>query len=94
MPYIIQAVAWAGGFAPLEGAGGYVDWCDVDANDGLGAFTLTDDEAKAIQFDAPGQALEFWQKQSTIKPLRDDGKPNRPLTSLTIMVVPFHVQLH
>jgi hypothetical protein len=47
------------------------------------SFTWTYEQAEAKQFDDAGQALDFWRTQSTIWPLRSDGKPNRPLTALS-----------
>jgi hypothetical protein len=29
-------------------------------------------------------AVACWKRQSTVRPLRPDGKPNRPLTAFTI----------
>lgn len=57
---------------------------DVDAHDGLGAAQLTQDRDKALQFDDAGAALTAWKTQSTVRPLRADGKPNRPLTAFTV----------
>ncbi len=57
---------------------------DVNANSGAGAFTLTNDQKLALHFDTMEDALECWRKQSRVKPLRNDGMPNRPLTALTV----------
>lgn len=64
--------------------GNYLQAFDVDAFDGRGDATFTDDKAKALVFDSLAKAFETWKTQSTIRPLRPDGKPNRPLTAFTI----------
>lgn len=57
---------------------------DVDAYGGRGLVTWTTDRSKAMRFADLGEAFECWRRQSTVVPLRDDGKPNRPLTAFTI----------
>lgn len=78
----LWAVEVAGG-EPVEA---WVVACDVDARDGRGTFVLTADVAQARLFDTASEALDYWQRQSTVVPLRPDGKPNRPLTALTVEV--------
>jgi len=62
----------------------YVKDCEVDANDGRGEVTFTDDKAEAKQFPDVGAAYQFYGRQSITRPLRPDGKPNRPLTAYNI----------
>jgi hypothetical protein len=70
---------------PWRGDGGaWVEDCDVDANHGIGSITLTTDASKAKRFPTLRDALEYWKRPSTLVPLRDDGKPNRPLSALSI----------
>lgn len=64
----------------------YVVSCDVDAFDGRGLLDTTDDKSRAMAFDSVVEALEYWKRQSTVVPMRPDGKPNRPLTA-------YHVEL-
>jgi hypothetical protein len=64
--------------------GEYLRRFDPEYADGRGAAWWTDDPAKAMRFADVGVALETWKTQSTVKPLREDGKPNRPLTAHTI----------
>jgi hypothetical protein len=61
---------------------------DPDAHDGRGDLRVTDDRQKALSFGSPGEALRFWKKQSTVRPLRSDGEPNRPLTAWTMGIEP------
>ena len=67
--------------------GSYVATYDPDAFDGLGHATFTEDPYLAATFASFERALEFWQAQSKVRPLRDDGKPNRPLTALSVEIV-------
>ena len=62
----------------------YLEAYDVDAFGGRGHSALTTDPTKALMFADPGDVLQAWREQSTVRPLRPDGKPNRPLTSYTI----------
>lgn len=56
---------------------------DIEAHDGRGSATWTVDRAEAKQFADFIAAFEFWRAQSTKRPLREDGEPNRPLTAFT-----------
>ncbi len=69
-------------------AGQYLVSSDVDAFDGRGHADWTVDRAKARRFASPVEATEEWRRQSTVRPLRPDGKPNRPLSSYTVEIVP------
>jgi hypothetical protein len=60
---------------------------DPNMRDGRGWTEWTDDERFARRFRSPVEALDFWRQQSTVRPLRPDGKPNRPLTAYSIEVV-------
>lgn len=59
---------------------------NVDAHDGRGHCEWTSNKARAIRFDDAKAALEEWRRQSTVRPLRPDGKPNRPLTAYTVTI--------
>lgn len=67
--------------------GMYVISCDVDGDDGRGIIAATPLEGLARTFDSFGEAVAYWQRQSTIHPVRlTDGKPNRPLTTYTVAI--------
>lgn len=75
----------------IEEAGGQIfaapTWvmsCDHDAFDGLGAVEWTQMKDRAMRFDTFAAALEFHGRQSKVKPLREDGQPNKPLTALSV----------
>jgi hypothetical protein len=83
---VIRIVAnmWAElqGRDPAEGQ--YLQSMDFEAHGGRGHMTTTRDVRKAMLFLTAGDAMAYWQTQSKTVPLRDDGKPNRPLTAYTI----------
>lgn len=61
---------------------------DPDAFDGGGDVEFTSDPAEALSFATVSEALTFWKQVSTVRPVREDGKPNRPLTAFTTGVQP------
>jgi hypothetical protein len=64
--------------------GEYLEQYDVEAHDGRGFATFTDDPAKAMRFTDLSEAVETWRMQSKVRPLREDGKANRPLTAFSM----------
>ena len=66
--------------------GDYLEWADPDANNGDGAERWTADIDKAKKFKTFTAAVECWRAQSTVQPLRLDGRPNRPMTMWSITV--------
>lgn len=59
-----------------------------DPHDGEhGRIETTADVDKALVFDNAGAALECWKQVNRNKPVRPDGKPNRPLTAFTVELV-------
>jgi hypothetical protein len=64
--------------------GGFVVACDVEARDGRGRVTFSVVEADARRFADVGEALDYWKRPSTVRPLRPDGKPNRPLSAYSV----------
>jgi hypothetical protein len=61
---------------------------DPDFAGGEGAVWWTADQAKAQLFASRSDALKFYQQVSTVKPYRQDGKLNRPLTAYTVEIIP------
>lgn len=84
MTSIIQTIF----FAPnhLEPIPMFLVTGDVDANDGMGNFVVTNDPALAMKFETGGDAFEYRMQVSKVKPWRDDGQPNRPLAALTVVI--------
>jgi hypothetical protein len=64
--------------------GAYLEWSDPDADYGMGDERWTNDLANAKRFKTFVEAMECWKAQSTVRPLRSDGKPNRPLTAYSV----------
>ena len=64
--------------------GHYLEWADIEAFDGRGDARVTRDLAKAMRFDDLTTAFEYWRATSKTRPIRDDGRPNRPLTAFSI----------
>lgn len=67
--------------APRDGR--FLKSFDFDANNGLGYAEFTSDPKEALSFPSVERAFNFYRTQSTVRPLREDGKPNRPLTGVT-----------
>lgn len=59
---------------------------DADAFEGRGDMASHADPRKALRFPTAAEAFAFWRTQSTVRPLRDDGRPNRPLTACTVTI--------
>jgi hypothetical protein len=64
--------------------GEYLERFDPEFAGGIGAAWWTPDPAKAMRFVDLIAAFETWKTQSVTRPIREDGKPNRPLTAHTI----------
>ena len=52
--------------------------CDIDT---------TAEREKAKHFTNAGEVFAQWKTTSQVQPRRRDGKPNRPLTGLTIEII-------
>jgi hypothetical protein len=83
---VIRVVEFASG-APCPIAGQYLEKFSFEAYDGGGYGVFTTDVDRAMKFDSAAAALRFWRTQSRVRPLRPDGKPNRPFTATTIEIL-------
>jgi hypothetical protein len=81
--YVIRAEGFANG-EHCPHAGEYVESFDHEAHGGQGYGEFTPHLACAMQFATTGEAIEFWRRVPKVRPLRPDGKPNRPLTALSV----------
>lgn len=89
MSYVIRFVALAGvslNKHTLE-YGDYLAAFDPDGMDGAGVATWSRDAARAMTFDSVEAASSTYRMVSVVKPFRDDGRPNRPLTAYTVELV-------
>lgn len=66
--------------------GMYLAGYDVEAFEGRGTSSWTENRFDAMLFADHKTAFEIWRKQSETLPLRPDGKPNRPLTAFTVEI--------
>lgn len=64
--------------------GQYLLSFDPDGFQGAGVVRWTPDVRRARRFETAMEVLSCWHTVSTVHPVRDDGKPNRPLTAYTI----------
>jgi hypothetical protein len=83
--YVMICLGLASGKAGAP-AGSYLKTADVNAYDGRGWAEWTPVVADAMLWPDAATAWAFWQQTSTVRPTRDDGKPNRPLTAFTVMI--------
>jgi hypothetical protein len=68
----------------LPPVGQYLASYDPEANDGQGEVVWTAKLAGAMVFPTAVEAIQCWGTVPVTRPVRADGKPNRPLTAFTI----------
>ena len=88
MTYGLKVLGTADGHLQLDCCGVWLAHFDADAHDGFGDFVLTDKSDRALRFGSTTDAWACWRRQSSVRPLRPDGLPNRPLTAFTVQIVP------
>jgi hypothetical protein len=90
MACVIQLLApahWTGIVSSTEDNRYLMD-CDPATMSGEAwKIPRTADIKQAKQFDDAGDAIEFWRTQSRVNPIREGGKPNRPLTAFSVEIV-------
>jgi hypothetical protein len=59
----------------------YLKSYDPDGRRGFGDIAWTFSKDKAKRFPDMSAAWAEWKRTSTVRPTRDDGRPNRPLTA-------------
>jgi hypothetical protein len=87
MKYVMRAIAFANG-VPCPHAGQWLEDFDFEAHGGQGYGTFTADKSRAKTFDNFGDAAAFWNTISKTTPRRPDGRPNKPLTALSVSIDP------
>lgn len=88
MKYAIQIQGMPNGRpTPIDGQ--YVKEFDFEYNNGQGSGVFTPNREDAMHFDDMEAAIGFWQTQPKCRPIRWDGKPNRPLTATNVSIEPF-----
>lgn len=83
--HVIRMQGFANG-APCPHAGQYLKSFDFDAHDGRGYGEFCVKPRHAKIFASAKDAFEFWRTASKVKPLREDGEPNRPLTAANVSI--------
>ena len=61
--------------------------CDFEAFHGIGHVVHTSRRSEAMVFDSFRDALAFTQRTPQCRPLRPDGKPNKPLTAYHLEII-------
>ena len=74
------------GREPMGVPGMFLAAYDPEAHGGCGSAAWTDDPAGAMTFADARAAYECYRKVPRNCPVRPDGKPNRPLTSATVII--------
>lgn len=81
--YVIYAVNVSATSQPIRR---WIREFEPEAMGGLGNVEFTDDPGQAMHFPSMANALIYVMTQSQTRPLRDDGLPNRPLRSFSILI--------
>lgn len=66
--------------------GPYLKSYDPEASGGIGHVIWTTDPDRARRFESREEAMRLLQAIPRSRPLRPDGKPNRPLTAFTVSI--------
>lgn len=82
MTVVVMKIVTAGGSILNKPV--YLKAYDVNAFSGRGSAELTENRDEALRFADFAAMMEAWRTQSSFRPIREDGKPNRPLTAYTI----------
>jgi hypothetical protein len=88
MPVVMRLIGWADG-RPLACAGQYVRFVDVQLADITDRWLQpTADIRKAKVWRSVREAMETYHEILASQPVRPDMRPNRPLTAITIELIP------
>lgn len=85
--FLVKALGFARD-KPCSFAGQFLEWYDPDADENGPIAAWTSDLDKAKKFETTEDALAEWHRVRTVDPVRPDGKPNKPLTAISIEIVP------
>lgn len=70
----------------LPTSGAWLRSYDADAHDGRGYVDWTTDPDQALKFPDAASAISCYRSVPSVRPVRMDGQPNRPLTAFTIEI--------
>jgi len=86
MPVVVRLICWANG-APLNCAGEYIREVDTQiAATSYEWLTTTPSIGMAKRWSSPMDFCNTYLEPLHSDPIRPDGKPNRPLTALTVEI--------
>lgn len=89
--YVMRSAGLAGvheGPGRVPPDGWYLTDYNPDAHDGRGMAEWAETPERAMVFADQAAMLATWRLQSSTRPLRGDGRPNRPLTSMNVTCEP------
>lgn len=84
---MIQINGFANG-QPCPHEGQYIKEFDHEAMQGVGYGEFTKNPHLAKKFADHVEAWAFWTRVPKVKPRREDGQPNKPLTAATVSIIP------
>lgn len=90
MPYVIRSLGLVGvNYNPDGGEfdGQYLVMYDPEYAGGAGGASFSPELRFAKRFETIKDAVEEYNRVSELKPVRPDGKPNRPLTAHSVEIV-------
>lgn len=87
MSVVLRCVAVAGVMhdPAASPAGLYLRGFDPEFDNGAGLAEWTSHPDKAMRFAGNAEAVAAWNTVPASRPLRADGRPNRPLTAYTMI---------
>jgi hypothetical protein len=71
----------------IDDLGGFVESYDPDFMNGRGLIVRTRNIDKAKKFENHVEAQQEWARISATNPTRPDGRPNRPMSAITVMII-------
>ena len=83
MVMVMEAFADGRRFHP----GVFLKSFDFNANNGSGSWEFTRHIEEAMKFSNVEAGLRYWNTVCPSRPVRVDGKPNKPLTMFTISLI-------
>jgi hypothetical protein len=86
--HVIRIVEEVGPGADPDMRGQYIVDFDPDYRVDYCSLNTSFEVAKAKQFESGEAAIQFWLQPSKLRPVRPDGKPNRPLTAYSVEILP------
>ena len=88
MSVIVRIVGAADGSSKTPHDGRFVGAWNPHTKAGTLELSSTSSRKRALKFPTPTEAMIVWNTVSRVQPLRPwDGKPNKPLTGVTVEIL-------